>query len=89
MSSADIDNQRKEFLSNRLREAIAKQPKLEQLNTLLLGLGGEFLVPRQNDDYVLFLLEHGFLTAGPITMHKMAPSSCHQNVAILWKERQH
>ena len=88
MSTAVIDNQRKEFLSNRLREAIAKQPQLEQLNTLLLGLGGEFLVPRP-DDYVLFLLEHGFLTAGPITMHKMAPSSCHHNVAILWKERQH
>ena len=87
MSSVITHEQRKEFLTKRLREAIAKQPELEQLNTLLLGLDGEFLVPRP-DDYVLFLLEHGFLTAGPITMHKMDPGSCHYNVAILWKERQ-
>jgi hypothetical protein len=34
------------------------------------------------------LLECGFLIDGPITTYKMAPSSCHRNVATLWKQRQ-
>jgi hypothetical protein len=89
MSSTVIDSKRKEFLANRLREAIAKQPELEQLSTLLLGFGGEFLVATHNpDDFVTTLLECGFLTDGPITMCKMAASSCHRNVATLWKQRQ-
>lgn len=89
MSSAVIDSQRKEFFTNRLREAIARQPELEQSSTPLLGLGGDFVVATQNpDDFVTTLLECGFLIDGPITTYKMAPSSCHRNVATLWKQRQ-
>ena|SRR5215831_6025784 len=85
-----MDAERKDFLTNRLREAIAKQPELEDLSALLLGMGGDFLVaPRKPDPDVPALLERGFLTFGPVRMHLMNPSSCHQNIAALWRKREH
>jgi len=33
------------------------------------------------------LLETGFLTGGPIKLKVMNASSCHQNVASVWKKR--
>jgi hypothetical protein len=33
------------------------------------------------------LLESGFLTGGPIVLKAMKSSSCHQNVASLWRGR--
>ena len=85
-----MDAERKDFLTNRLREAMANQPELEHLSALLLGLGGDFLVaPRQPDPDVPALLERGFLTFGPVRMHLMNPSSCHQNIALVWRKREH
>jgi len=85
-----MDAERKEFLANRLREAVTKQPELEHLSALLLRLGGDFLVaPRKRDPDIPALLERGFLTFGPIKMHLMDRSSCHQNVAAIWRNREH
>jgi hypothetical protein len=54
----------------------------------LLRLGGNLLVaPPKRDPDVAVLLESGFLTGGPVTLKLMKSSSCHQNVAKLWKDR--
>jgi hypothetical protein len=76
------------FLSRRLRDAVGKQPELKRLKTVLLRLGGDFLVaPPKPDQDVPMLLEQGFLTSGPIKLKVMKSSSCHQNVAFLWTKR--
>jgi hypothetical protein len=79
----------KKFLSRRLRDAVGKQPELKQLKTLLVRLGGDFIVapPRTPDQDVSSLLELGFVTSGPITLKVMKFSSCHQNVATIWTKR--
>ena len=75
----------KKFLSRRLRDAVSKQPELKQLKTLLLRLGGDFIVapPRIPDQDVPSLLESGFVTSGPITLKVMKSRSCHQNVTAV------
>ena len=61
--------EQKTFLSRRLRHAVGKQPELKRLKTVLLRLGGEFLVaPPKPDQDVPMLLEQGFLTSGPIKL---------------------
>jgi hypothetical protein len=76
------------FLSRRLRDAVGKHPELKRLKTVLLRLGGDFLVaPPKPDQDVPMLLEQGFLTSGPIKLKVMKSSSCHQNVAFLWTKR--
>jgi hypothetical protein len=51
-------------------------------------MGGSFVVaPPKPDGDIPMLLESGFLTSGPITLKIMKSSSCHQNVAALWKSR--
>jgi hypothetical protein len=79
----------KKFLSRRLRDAVSKQPELKELKTLLLRLGGDFIVapPRSPDQDVPSLLESGFVTSGPITLKVMKSSSCHENVAAVWTKR--
>jgi hypothetical protein len=79
----------KKFLSRRLRDAVGKQPELKPLKTLLVRLGGDFIVapPRTPDQDVSSLLELGFVTSGPITLKVMKFSSCHQNVATIWTKR--
>lgn len=80
--------EQKKFLSHRLREATGKQPELKRLKTLLLRLGGDFLVaPPKRDLDVPLLLEQGFLTSGPLRLKMMRSSSCHQNVASVWAKR--
>ena len=85
-----MDAENKDFLTNHLLEAVAKQPELEQLSALLLGLGGDFLVaPRKCDNDIPALLVQGFSTFGPIRLHVMNRNSCHQNIAALWRNREH
>jgi hypothetical protein len=60
-----MDPEQKAFLNRRLRDAISKQPELKRLKTLLLRLGGDFLVaPPKPDQDVPMLLEQGFLNVG-------------------------
>ncbi len=64
------------------------QPDLKRLKTLLLRLGGDYLVaPSKFDPDVPVLLEAGFVMSGPITLKILESSMCHKNVAIAWKER--
>jgi hypothetical protein len=80
--------EQKQFLNRRLRDATKSQPELKRLKSMLLRIGGVFLVaPPKIDGDVSALLESGFLTRGPITIEVMKSSSCHQNVAGLWKRR--
>jgi hypothetical protein len=83
-----MDPEQKAFLNRRFREAVREQPELKRLKSILLRMGGIFLVasPRSDGD-IPALLESGFLTSGPITLKIMKSSSCHQNVAALWKSR--
>ncbi len=83
-----MDTERKAFLNRRFREAVRGQPELKRLRAILLRMGGIFLVaPPRPDGDIPTLLELGFLTSGPITLKIMKSSSCHQNVASLWKSR--
>jgi len=80
--------EQKTFLKRRFRDAVGTQPELKHLKTILLRLGGEFLVaPPKPDQDVPLLLEQGFLTSGPTTIRVMKSSSCHQNVASVWTKR--
>jgi hypothetical protein len=83
-----MDPEQKAFLNRRFREAVRGQPELKRLRSILLRMGGIFLVaPPRSDGDIPTLLESGFLTSGPITLKIMKCSSCHQNVAALWKGR--
>jgi len=83
-----MDHERKTFLNRRFREAVKSQPELKRLQSLLLRMGGTCLVaPPKTDGDVPALLESGFLTSGPIALKIMKRSSCHQNIAALWKTR--
>ena len=83
-----MDTERKAFLNRRFREAVRGQPELKRLKSILLRMGGIFLVaPPRADGDIPTLLESGFLTSGPITLKIMKSSSCHENVASLWKSR--
>ncbi len=78
--------EQKRLLKRRLREAESKQPDLKRLKVLLLRFGGEFLVaPPRPDPDLPILLESGFLASGPTTLKIMESSSCHRNVAAVWK----
>lgn len=82
--------EQKVFLNGRLRDAARIQPELLRPRALLLRFGGDALVaPPKRDPDLRVLLESGFLTAGPITLKLMKSSSCHQNVANLWKHRKY
>ena len=85
-----MDPERKKFLNRRLRDASKEQPALLRLRSLLLRFGGEFLVaPPKPDGDVGEILESGFLFEGEILFRPMKRSSCHQNVASMWKMRRH
>ena len=80
--------EQKAFLNKRFREAVKDQPELKRLKSILLRIGGIFLVPPPKlDGDVPALFESGFVTSGPITLKNMKSSSCHQNVAALWIHR--
>jgi hypothetical protein len=80
--------EQKKFLQGRLRKAASDQPDLRRLKSLLLRLGGDFLVaPPKLDPDVPTLLISGFLMSGPVTTKSMKASMCHQNVASIWKTR--
>src|ERR1700757_372604 len=84
-----MDPEQKAFLNRRLRDAVGQQPELKRLKALLLRLGGDFLVaPPKPDKDISMLLEHGFVTSGPVTLKVMKSSSCHQNVASIWTKKQ-
>jgi hypothetical protein len=80
--------EQEKHLRRRLRKAVSEQPDLKRLKALLLRMGGDFLVaPPKPDPDVPMLLESGFLTGGPVKLKIMNASSCHQNVAAVWKGR--
>ena len=84
-----MNPEQEEFLARRFSEAVAQQPELAHLRTLLLKLGGEVLVaPPKPDPDVTHLLERGFLMSGPTTLTVMKSSSCHENVARAWTMRE-
>ena len=85
-----IPTEQKAFLVRRLRKATQEQPELLKLKRLLLKIGGEFLVaPPKSDSDVPAILEAGFVMGGAITLKPMRDSSCHQNVAELWRKRKY
>jgi hypothetical protein len=80
--------EQKKFLQGRLRNATIEQPDLKRLKPLLLGFGGDFLVaPTKVDADLPLLMGFGFLMSGPVVLKKMRASSCHQNVATVWRSR--
>jgi hypothetical protein len=86
----DITKEQKRFLDRRFREAAERQPDLEVLRELLLGLGGLHLVAPVSADAALpRLIETGFVMAGPIVQRAMTKSRCHRNVAEMWAAKWH
>jgi hypothetical protein len=83
-----MDSEQKKFLQGRLRKAMAEQPDLRRLKSILLRFGGDFLVaPPKLDPDVPDLLVRGFLMSGPVSLKSMKANSCHQNIAGIWKAR--
>lgn len=83
-----MDPEQKAFLNRRFRDAVRKQPEFKRLKAPLLRLGGDSLVaPPKPDQDIPTLLEHGFITSGPITLKVLKSSSCHQNVASIWTKK--
>jgi hypothetical protein len=84
-----ITERQKRFLDRRFREAAVHQPDLEALRELLLAIGGTYLVvPPSSDSLLRFVIDAGFVMAGPVVRRTMAKSKCHRNVAKLWTENQ-
>ena len=83
---AVITPDRKAFLQRRLRNAAKDQPDLKLLKSLLLKIGGEYLVaPPKFDPDIPMLLRNGFVMSGEIKAKIMRTSMCHQNVAAAWR----
>ncbi len=83
-----MDREQKAFLRHKLKKAVAQQPGLTALRRLLTRLGGrELVAPPTPDDDLPVLLECGFVFGGKVDLCEMRDSSCHSNVACLWKAR--
>jgi hypothetical protein len=83
-----MNPEQKTFLQKRFRSAVANQPELRSLKTLLLKLGGEMLVvPAGPDADVPTLLHQGFCMSGPVRLKVMERNGCHQNAASVWKQQ--
>lgn len=79
---------RLKFLRKRFREAAIAQPDLKRLKTLLLRLGGTFIVaPSDPDSDVPPLIASGFVMSGAIQLKPLKTSMCHRNVATVWTAR--
>jgi hypothetical protein len=85
-----MTEKQRELLERRFFDAAKRQPELRSLRRLLLSFGGQFLVaPPKREPDISALLESGFVMFGPIKLVAMKASSCHQNIAALWKTRKH
>jgi hypothetical protein len=85
-----VDSEQLRFLQKRFRQASVEQPDLKRLKTLLLGLGGTYIVaPSKPDPDVPALIESGFVMGGFATLKRLAASACHQNVSAIWSARKH
>lgn len=83
-----MDPGRLKFLQERFRAASLEQPDLKRLKTLLLKLGGSFIVaPSEPDADIPALIESGFVMNGVVTTKCLKASMCHQNVAGVWRAR--
>ena len=83
-----MDKVQQRFLRRRLRLAIAQQPELKLLRTLLLGMGGaELVAPVGFDPDVPLLVNFGFTMAGSLRRKIMTRSACHENIARLWRAK--
>jgi hypothetical protein len=83
-----VDPKQLKFLQRRLRQASLEQPGLKRLKSLLLRLGGAFIVaPPKPDADIQALLDSGFVMSGTAMLKRGRASMCHQNVASLWKAR--
>lgn len=84
---AMLATEHKRFLDRRMDEG---HPDLIPLQEKLLSIGGDALVPPPiHDNAVPLLLEFGKVMGGPVTVKRMAPRQCHQNVEKVWKKRKH
>ena len=78
------------LLDRRFREAVERQPDLEVLRRLLLGIGGIHLVaPPYPDADLPLLIDAGFVMGGPVVRRTMTKSECHRNVAEIWGRKLH
>lgn len=83
-----MTEERKRLLDNRLREAIARQPKIRTLRKLLLEIGGaELVAPPAPDSNVPLLIDSGFIMAGPVRHKVMRAGSCHRSVSRVWRRK--
>jgi hypothetical protein len=83
-----MNPEQKKFLQKRLRSAVASQPELKSLKSLLLKLGGEMLVaPAGPDADVPALLRQGFCMSGTVRLKVMERNGCHKNVASVWRHQ--
>ena len=85
MNASEIGKSQRSMLRRRLRAAVAEQPEIKALRTLLLDLAGtELVAPPRCDFDIPILITAGFVMGGPIKLKIMGRSACHQNLARLW-----
>lgn len=83
-----MDPEQLRFLQKPFRQASREQPDLKRLKSLLLKLGGDFVVPPPKPDPdIPALLESGFVMGGNTVLRPLKSSMCHQNMASLWRSR--
>src|SRR5690349_4800373 len=81
-----MTEEQRQLLEHRFADAAKRQPKLRLLRRLLFSLGGQaFVAPPKSEPDITALLESGFVMSGPVKLVVMDASSCHQNVAGVWR----
>jgi len=76
------------LLDRRLREAAEQQPEILVFRTLLLGLGGDELVPPPSLDVdIPILMEKGAVVTTSVVSELVEKGRCHENVSELWLEK--
>jgi hypothetical protein len=82
----ELNEKQKSFLDGRLAQIASIQPEILELKVRLLKIDGCHLVaPPKPEPDLTALLAHGDVMEGAILFEEMSRSSCHWNVAALWR----
>jgi hypothetical protein len=79
-----MDSAHRQFLAEKATDALAHNPRVADLQTRLLALGGEAAVFGVAPKLIELLLERGSVFYGESRSYKGRRGRCHYNAARLW-----